>query len=96
MIFVLAVGDTPALDLELDTHTALLDFKGALGSFDFKTGVMGRYQNNFANPDTGIRRLIPDYNKYDFGIYGVLDFKINERLQSEGGFRFDYTYTWTF
>ena len=84
--------DTPALDLELDTHTALLDFKGALGSFDFKTGVMGRYQNNFANPDTGIRRLIPDYNKYDFGIYGVLDFKINERLQSEGGFRFDYTY----
>ena len=24
------------------------------------------HQNNFANPDTGIRRLIPDYDKYSF------------------------------
>ena len=84
--------DTPALDLELDTHTALLDFKGDFETFDLKAGIMGRYQNNFADPDTGIRRLIPDYKKYDFGIYGVLDYPINKQWQLEAGLRFDYAY----
>ena len=40
---------------------------------------MGRFQNNFANPDTGIRRLIPDYDKYDFGVYAIGDYKINDQ-----------------
>lgn len=84
--------DTPALDLELDTHTVLLDFKGDFETLDFKAGVMGRFQNNFANPDTGIRRLIPDYKKYDFGIYSVIDYGINEKLEFEAGIRYDYTH----
>ena len=84
--------DTPALDLELDTHTVLLDFKGDFETLDFKAGVMGRFQNNFANPDTGIRRLIPDYKKYDFGIYSVVDYGFNEKWEFEAGIRYDYTH----
>ena len=84
--------DTPALDLELDTHTVLLDFKGSFKTLDFKAGIMGRYQNNFANPDTGVRRLIPDYKKYDFGIYSVVDYVINEKWEFEAGIRYDYAH----
>tara|TARA_B100001248_G_scaffold253705_1_gene231248 strand:+ start:166 stop:2565 length:2400 start_codon:yes stop_codon:yes gene_type:complete len=84
--------DTPALDLELDTHTVLLDFKGSFKTLDFKAGIMGRYQNNFANPDTGVRRLIPDYKKYDFGIYSVVDYGLNEKWEFEAGIRYDYTH----
>ena len=82
----------PALDLKLDTHTVLIDLYGSLGDFNFKSGIMGRFQSNFANPDTGVRRLIPDYDKYDFGLYTVLDKKINDKLEIETGVRFDYSY----
>ncbi len=36
---------------------------------------MGSYQNNFA-PNTGVRRLIPDYDKYDFGAYLIGDYRV--------------------
>jgi iron complex outermembrane receptor protein len=84
--------DTPALDLKLDTHTMMLDYKSDYENFEFKTGIMGRFQNNFANPDTGVRRLIPDYDKYDFGVYAIGDYKINDKWQLEAGVRFDYVY----
>jgi iron complex outermembrane receptor protein len=84
--------DKPALDLKLDTHTVLIDLYGSLADFNFKSGIMGRFQSNFANPDTGVRRLIPDYDKYDFGLYTVLDKKINDKLEIETGVRFDYSY----
>ena len=84
--------DTPALDLELDTHTLLLDYKGGFEGFGLKAGLMGRYQNNFANPDTGVRRLIPDYKKYDFGIYAIGNYELNNQWELEAGARFDYSY----
>ena len=84
--------DTPALDLELDTHTLLLDYKEDFEDFGLKAGLMGRYQNNFANPDTGVRRLIPDYKKYDFGIYAIGNYELNNQWELEAGARFDYSY----
>ena len=84
--------DTPALDLELDTHTVLVDVKKAYDALELKYGIMGRFQTNFANPDTGIRRLIPDYNKYDYGVYIIGDYKINDKWQVESGIRFDYSF----
>ncbi|MGB6153826.1 MAG: TonB-dependent receptor [Pricia sp.] len=85
--------DEASLDLQLKTHTAMLDLDSYLTeSVKLKTGVMGRYQNNFADPGTGVRRLIPDYDKYDFGVYGVLDYQLNDDWLLEAGGRFDYTY----
>jgi len=92
--FDVRVGDDrnkPALDLELKTHTALADF-----SFDsnekstIKTGFMYRYQDNFANPDTGVRRLIPDYTKNDLGAYVTFNYLANDALILDAGVRYDY------
>jgi len=81
-----------SLDLQLDTHTLLLDLDSHLtDEIRLKTGVMGRYQNNFADPNTGVRRLIPDYDKYDLGMYVVADYRLNDKLLLEVGGRFDYT-----
>ncbi|PRX56117.1 TonB-dependent receptor [Flagellimonas meridianipacifica] len=82
-----------SLDLQLDTHTLLLDLNSRLADeLNLKAGVMGRYQNNFADPDTGVRRLIPDYDKYDLGLYAIADYRLNDQWLLEAGGRFDYIY----
>ena len=52
-------------------------------------GVLGRYQDNFA-PNTGVRRLIPNYEKYDFGAYITTEWQLSEKAQVEGGLRYDF------
>ncbi|MEH6679247.1 MAG: TonB-dependent receptor [Sediminicola sp.] len=82
-----------SLDLQLDTHTLMLDLNGTLAeTIDFKTGLMGSFQKNFADPATGVRRLIPDYDKYDLGVYGVVDYDLNDKLKLELGARYDHTF----
>ena len=93
--FDVRVGDdrnTPAIDLELTTHTLNTDFKwDANSNYTARVGLLGRYQNNFANPDTGVRRLIPDYDKYDFGLFAIGDYRLSDHWLAELGFRYDYT-----
>lgn len=85
--------DEASLDLKLNTHTLLLDLDSKISSTSkLKLGITGQYQTNFANPATGVRRLIPDYDKYNVGLYAILDKKINNQLLFEIGARFDYTY----
>lgn len=82
-----------SVDLELTTHDVLLDLLSEISeNTTLKTGINATYQNNFADPSTGVRRLIPDYDMYKLGIYGVLDTSISEKLLFESGIRFDYTY----
>jgi iron complex outermembrane receptor protein len=82
-----------SLDLQLDTHTLMFDLDAHLtDAISLKTGLLSRYQNNFADPNTGVRRLIPDYDKYDLGIYAIADYRLNDKLLLEAGGRFDYTY----
>jgi iron complex outermembrane receptor protein len=85
--------DDASLDLELKTHTLLLDLDTQISEKIYlKSGIMAGYQNNFANPNTGVRRLIPDYEKYDAGIYGIAKYRLNESLLLELGGRFDYSF----
>ncbi|MDP5231399.1 MAG: TonB-dependent receptor [Cellulophaga sp.] len=82
-----------SLDLALNTHTLMLDLENKLSdALNLKTGMVGRYQDNFANPETDVRRLIPDYDKYDLGIYGIVDYSLNDKWLLEAGARFDYTF----
>lgn len=82
-----------SLNLQLDTHSLMLDLTSKLTEeIKLKSGLMTSYQNNFADPNTGIRRLIPDYDKYDLGIYVVMDYQLNHHLLLEVGGRFDYTH----
>lgn len=84
--------DKASLDLQLNTHTLMLDLDSHLtDAINLKAGLMGRYQNNFADPKTGVRRLIPDYDKYDLGVYGIVDYRLNDSWLLEAGGRFDYT-----
>ncbi|WP_430408906.1 TonB-dependent receptor [Kordia sp.] len=86
--------DKASLDLVLNSHTIRLDLDTKnTDLFNFKTGLMTQYQKNVANPNTGVRRLIPDYERVQFGVYGVADVSINENWLVEFGGRFDYIHT---
>ena len=95
MSLICARGDdrnVAAIDLELTTYT----FKSTLKldtNLDqiLKVGILGSYQNNFANPDTGIRRLIPDYSKFDLGLFTIGNFKLHDKLVFDLGIRYDFS-----
>lgn len=84
-------NDRAALDLELKTHSIAVDFKRVSHDWTIKSGSNIAYQNNFANPATGIRPLIPNYTKYDGGIYGVVSRNFYNRLTIEAGLRYDFS-----
>ncbi|GAB1858271.1 TonB-dependent receptor [Flavobacteriaceae bacterium MHTCC 0001] len=82
----------PAIDLKLQTHTISVNAKKD-NNLDrkYNFGLLARYQDHFANPDTGVRRLIPDYDKYDFGGYVTSEWKLNDRLIADAGLRYDFS-----
>ncbi|APY07263.1 TonB-dependent receptor [Winogradskyella sp. J14-2] len=92
--FDIRVGDDrnkAALDLNLQTHTITADLNlDANLQHKINVGIMGRYQDNFANPDTGVRRLIPDYKKFDFGTYITTEWIVNDKATIDAGIRYDY------
>ncbi len=82
----------PAIDLELRTHSATANFDyTADNTIVAKAGILGRAQTNFPDPTTGIRRLIPDYDRLDFGAY-LLGAKTLNDWTLEGGVRYDFNF----
>ncbi len=80
-----------SIDLELTTHTLSADFKwDAKEKHQILAGLLGRYQENFANPATGVRRLIPDYEKFDLGAFVIGEYQMNDQFLVEGGIRYDF------
>jgi len=81
-----------SLDLSLSTHTFLADFETAKSQFSkYKFGLSGMYQNNFADESTGVRPLIPDFTKFEVGIYGIGTFALSENTTLETGLRYDFS-----
>lgn len=81
----------PALDLTLQTHTLTADvILDAKNHYKLNFGTLLRYQENFPDPDTGVRRLIPDYKRYDFGAYLTSEWNLNERFTLDAGIRYDF------
>ncbi|WP_233357622.1 TonB-dependent receptor [Haloflavibacter putidus] len=88
-----AEDKTAAVDLELESHKASATFKfDAENDFNLNTGLEVAAQNNFSNPSTGVRRLIPDYDKQEIGVFAVADYKFKENWLLEGGLRYDFTH----
>ena len=81
----------PSIDLELKTHSIKLDLNTQISNLNIKSGFVGRYQKNFPDPETGVKRIIPDYNKYDLGVYSIFVLKINEKFLLEAGARSDFS-----
>lgn len=85
-------ADKASLDLSLTTHSISTDFRfDSKDGLEVKTGLLGRYQNNFANPATGVRRLIPDYDKFDLGIFAITEYQVKENLVLDAGIRYDFS-----
>lgn len=86
-------SETPALDLELQTHNIITKLKyDKLDSFSSKVGVELTYQDNFANPDTGVRRLIPDYELYKIAGFWTANYQHSDDLFLNAGVRYDFTH----
>lgn len=92
----LRIGDNrfiPAVDLNLQSHSATTDFLfDAKESWTFQSGTMFRVQENVANPDTGVRRLIPNYIKTDAGIYTTVKHQFSDNWLFDAGFRYDFNF----
>ena len=83
----------PALDLNLQTHSIAFNLESKFDNgSNIKTGISARYQKNFPDPSTGVKRIIPDYKKYDFSMYSVFDTNLNEKWFLEAGIRYDFSH----
>lgn len=84
------LSETPSMDLRLTTHNASLTHLLERGKWNIESGISVGLQDNFPNPATKARRLIPDYFRYDAGIFSVFKFQINDQLNAEAGARYDF------
>ncbi|MEH6407080.1 MAG: TonB-dependent receptor [Leeuwenhoekiella sp.] len=83
--------DTPSLDLELKSHTLNTNFEwDAKDAFKANFGAEASYQVNFPDPDTGIRRLIPDYKMYTAAGYSTIDLNLSDKWVMDAGLRYDF------
>ncbi len=85
--------DIPVVDLELTTHNfdALLDIDTVENS-KITAGISILFQDNFADPVTEVRRVIPDYEKFGIGTFAGIAYTITEDLTLDLGARFDFTH----
>lgn len=84
--------NTPVIDLRLFTTSIQPDLQ--INYFDnlkINTGVLLRYQENNAVAGTRTNPLIPDFDKYDAGIYAISNFNLNETSELSAGFRYDFS-----
>ncbi|MGO1242713.1 TonB-dependent receptor [Sphingobacterium sp. JB170] len=79
--------DLPMADMVLTTHS--LDF--SVQNDKSTLGVQGMMQVNNNTPGTGTTPIIPNYDSYSFGLFGIHQFHIG-RLHAEVGARYDYKY----
>ena len=83
----------PALDLNLQTHSIAFDLESKFeNNSNLKTGISARYQKNYPDPATGVKRIIPDYKKYDFSLYSVFDIGLSNDWLLEAGMRYDFSH----
>ncbi|TQM22963.1 TonB-dependent receptor [Chryseobacterium aquifrigidense] len=85
------LSDTPSLDLELMTHQFNLNDLLEREKWSLETGIDAAFQNNYSDPATKARRLIPNYDKYSAGAYSVFKYKISPEFNFEAGARYDFT-----
>ncbi|AZA51957.1 TonB-dependent receptor [Chryseobacterium sp. G0201] len=85
------LSDTPSLDLELMTHQFNLNDLLEREKWSLETGIDASFQNNYSDPATKARRLIPNYDKYAAGFYSVFKYKISSEFNFEAGARYDFT-----
>jgi len=83
----------PSIDLLLQTHGLQSKFLfDQMENKTFETGIQFQYLDNFADPATGVRRLIPDYNRVDLGAFVTSEWELENDYTLEGAVRYDYNH----
>ncbi|MEC5158646.1 TonB-dependent receptor [Chryseobacterium sp. MP_3.2] len=82
----------PSLDLALMTHQFNINDVLEREKFSLESGVDAAFQNNYSDPATKARRLIPNYDQYSAGIYSVFKYKLLSKVNVEAGLRYDYRF----
>ncbi|MFP8893419.1 TonB-dependent receptor [Chryseobacterium sp. EZn1] len=85
------LNETPSLDMELMTHQFNINDLLEREKWSLETGIDASFQNNYSDPATKARRLIPNYDKYSAGAYSVFKYKISPEFNFEAGARYDFT-----
>ena len=80
-----------ALDLNLKTNSLSIDYTKNEHDWNFKSGIRAMTQNNYANPATGIRPLIPNYDKIDLGVYAIVSHHFSNTFTMDSGLRYDFS-----
>jgi iron complex outermembrane receptor protein len=60
-------------------------------NWSLESGLSGGYQDNYPNPATKARRLIPDYYRYDAGAFSVFKYRFSSKLNAEAAVRYDFS-----
>lgn len=86
-------SNIPVIDLSLKTHQAKATFTiDKENDWTLKLGAEAQSQINFPSPNTGVKRLIPDYKKYDIGGFAIGHYSFNPNLILDLGIRYDYSH----
>lgn len=83
--------ERPALDLDLISNNFQTNHKFSKNNWKLTNGISFGYQDNSANPNTGIRPLIPNFDKIDFGVYSIINYRVDNSFKIEGGIRYDFS-----
>lgn len=86
------LNNLPSMDLRLTTHSFKIENLIEREKWQLESGISGAQQNNFPDPSTKAKRLIPDYDKYDVGIFSILQHKLNSSFNFEAGVRYDFNH----
>ena len=78
--------------MTLDTHDFISSYQWKRSDWSFDGGVFLKIQDNFSNPNTGIRRLIPDYIRTESGNYFTSSFSLSNDFSLGFGFRYTNQY----
>lgn len=82
--------DVPAIDLQLWTQDLEVYLRTKIGeNYKLTGGLSGKAQDNYSDPVTKVKRLIPDYDKYHWAAFSALEFEPNNLWNIEFGLRWE-------
>jgi len=81
--------DKASIDLYLNTHSLRTNYEWGGGFKKFDSGVFFQLQDNYSNPNTGVKRLIPDYLKFRYGSFFTAGFSPSNDLSFDFGLRWE-------
>lgn len=81
----------PSMDMRLITQNFTLNHLIERGQWSLESGISGAVQDNYPDPATKARRLIPDYYRYDAGAFSVFKYRLSPKINAEAGARYDFS-----